>query len=101
MKLKKDPNAILDYLVDFASKTNNNGGKEDYLEVGEIILTATAFTSAATITIDSVTKVNGNTSVLLWISGGTLNQTYTITTRVVTSLNRTDDRSFQIQVVEK
>ena len=100
MKLKKDPDAVLDYLVDFASKTNNNG-KEDYLEIGEVILTITSFTSSPDITVVSATKVNADTSVLLWISGGTLNQLYTITVRVVTSLGRTDDRSFQLQIVEK
>ena len=100
MKLKKDPDAILDYLVDFASKTNSNG-KEDYLQVGEVILTATSFASSPDITIISTTKINADTSVLLWVSGGLLNQLYTITVRVVTSLGRTDDRSFQLQIVEK
>lgn len=100
MKLKKDPDAVLDYLVDFASKTNNNG-KEDYLQIGEVILNHTAIASSSEITVDSSSLINLDTSVLLWISGGLLGKTYTITVRVVTSLGRTDDRSFQLQIVEK
>jgi hypothetical protein len=101
MKFKKDPNAVLDYLVDFKAKTNNTG-PEDYLQTSETITTATVVSSApADLVVDSSTVITNNTGVLIWLSGGTLNTTYSIRVRIVTSLNRTDDRTFQIQVVER
>lgn len=101
MKFKKDPNAVLDYLVDFAAKTNGNGS-EDYLQLGETI-TAHTITSSDPIAlvVDSSSVINTNTSVLVWLSGGVVGTTYTVTTRITTSLGRVDDRSFQVQVVEK
>jgi hypothetical protein len=101
MKFKKDPNAVLDYLVDFKAKTNSTGA-EDYLQTSETITSATVVSSAPTdLVVDSSTVITNNTCVLIWLSGGTLNNTYSIRVRIVTSLNRTDDRTFQIQVVER
>ncbi len=101
MKYKKDPNAVLDYLVDFAAKTNGRG-IEDYLQNGEFIVSKTIISSApAELIINSSSLTDMYTSVTIWLSGGTVGKIYTVTCRIVTNMGRTDDRSFQIQVVEK
>lgn len=101
MRYKKDPNAVLDCVVDFRSKTNSTG-TEDYLQSTETLLTADVVSSSPTdLVVDSSSITTNSSCVLIWLSGGTVNNTYTIRVRITTSLNRTDDRTFEIQVVER
>lgn len=86
----KDPNAVLDYTVDWT----------DWLSGGEKIATSTWVVPAG-ITQDSVSKTLTTTTI--WFSGGTVGSTYRITNRIVTDAGtpRTDDRSFNIQIFER
>lgn len=84
----KDPDAVLDYQVDWSS----------WLESGETISTSTWVVPTG-ITEDS--SSNTSTDATIWLSGGTVEETYTVTNRVTTSLGRTDDRSFVISVQER
>ena len=93
----KDPSAVLDYLFDFAALTNGNGSN-DYLGVGETILTKTIVADAG-ITVDSSAIVNTSTGVQVWLSGGTDGATYNVTCRITTSGSRTDDRTLKIRVL--
>lgn len=97
----KDPDAKLDYKVDFAASTNNGGSSdyEDYLEDGETIDSiVTVFADSANITIDSYSLFDGNTSVVVWLSGGVAGEVYRVTTRIQTvePFGRMDDRSIII-----
>jgi hypothetical protein len=95
----KDPSAVLDYKFDWAALTNGSG-TEDWLASGETISTKTV-TATTGITIDSSTITDTNTSVTVWLSGGTAGNEYTVTCRIVTSSSRTDERSIIIRCVDR
>jgi len=97
----KDPDAVVDYLFDFAPLTNGrdlNGS--DWLASGETISTHTIEATTG-ITVDSSSITDTNTSVTVWLSGGTAGTTYTVTCRITTSASRTEDRSMSILCAEK
>ena len=91
----KDPDSTIDYIFDFASLRNGTGFS-DYLEYGETISSCTAISSSADLVVTSVVKVKNDTAVKVWVSGGVLGASYTLTARITTSDNRTDDRSIKI-----
>lgn len=86
--LTKDPDSVLDWLWNFA----------DWLATGETISSHTV-TPDAGITVDAST--NDSTGVTVWLSGGTAGQTYNVTVRIMTSQNRTVDRSVEFRVAEQ
>jgi len=104
-KLQKDPQAKLDYLMDFAGKTNNRpGATSDYLQVAdsETIVSAIISSSKPTeLIVTSSAIVDNDTAVLFWLEGGTLGKEYTVVVSIITSKGRKDDRSLRIQVVNK
>lgn len=88
MKLfKKDPAAILDYSIDWSLWLN-----------GDTIATS-SWTVPAGLTKQSDT--NNTSSTTVWLSGGTLGQTYTVTNRITTANGRTDERSILIKVEDR
>jgi hypothetical protein len=84
----KDPNEVLDYEIDWSAR----------LKSGDTISAASWITPAG-ITVDSNSFTD--TTVTVWLSGGTLNDVYTITSRVVTSGGRTMDQSVQLKIKDK
>jgi len=87
MTFTKDPNAILDYAVDWSRW-----------------LAGDTIAVSAWIAPDGLTKVsetNTATKATVWLSGGTAGQTYTVTNRITTAGGRTEDRSFTIRVEER
>jgi len=95
----KDPDAILDYKFDWKAKTNLSGNT-DWLESGETISSFT-ITAASGLTVDSSALSDTNTSVTVWLSGGTDGTTYDLACKIVTSLGRTDERTASISVEER
>ena len=88
MKLfRKDPSAILDYSIDWSLWLN-----------GDTIATS-SWTVPTGLTKVSDTKNDSSTTV--WLSGGTLGQTYTVTNRITTANGRTDERSIIIKVEDR
>ena len=85
---RKDPASVLDYGV----------GWSDWLASGETISTST-WTVPDGITKDSDSK--GDTSTLIWLSGGTAGTTYTLANKIETSDNRTVERSIRIIVEQR
>jgi diaminopimelate epimerase len=83
----KDPNAVLDYKIDWTTWLST-----------DTIATAT-WTVPAGITQASAT--NTTTAATIWLSGGTAGTTYEVVCRVVTSGGRTDDRTIGIRVEDK
>ena len=95
----KDPNAVLDYVFDWAASTNGTGSS-DWLATAETISTKT-ITSTTGITVDSSSITDSNTSVTVWLSGGTAGADYDIACKIVTSASRTDERTITIMVRER
>lgn len=87
-QFRKDPEAVLDYEVDWTS----------WLAVGETI-TARTVTVPAGITKNSDSEAGG--VVTVWLSGGTAGTSYTIECLITTSAGRTDERSFTVKVAER
>lgn len=80
----KDPNAVLDYQIDWSA----------WLGV-DTILTSTW------IVPDGITKDDASvttTTATIWLSGGTAGESYRVTNRIVTVGERTNDRSIAIVV---
>ena len=84
----KDPDAVLDYMFDWT----------DWLQTGETIDSHT-ITVPTGLTLDSDSELSGK--VTAWLSGGTSGISYTVACKIVTSLNRTDERSFQLPVIQR
>lgn len=84
----KDPTAVLDYRIDWAS----------WLADAETITTST-WTAQTGITIDSSSATTTTTTV--WLSGGTARTVYTVTNRITTNQGRTDERTLHITVTDR
>ncbi|MCC6389152.1 MAG: hypothetical protein IT167_01020 [Bryobacterales bacterium] len=87
MTFTKDPNAVLDYSVDWTR----------WLD-GDAIATSEWTVPAG------LTKVNDThttKAATVWLSGGTVSQTYTVTNRITSTGSRTDDRSFDVKIAER
>ena len=95
----KDPSAVLDYKFDWAALTNGTG-TSDWLDSGETIATRT-ITAATGITVASSSITDANTSVTVWLSGGTAETDYTVACLITTSALRTDERTMVIHVRDR
>ena len=99
--IPKDPTGKLDFKFDWAASTNGSGDT-DWLDTdgGETI-------STKTVTVDDgITKVSDsltdtNTSVTVWLSGGTDGEDYEVACKIVTSDSREDTRRMKIQVRDR
>jgi hypothetical protein len=83
----KDPGAVLDYAFDWSG----------WLEPTETITAHTVtIDPAGSLTNDSATETGG--IVTVWLSGGTLDARYCVTSHITTSHNRQDERSITVAV---
>lgn len=85
----KDPNATLDYTILWA---------EWLAEVADTISVSTWLLDDG---ITEVTSTNTDTDATVWISGGTVNNSYNATNRIVTTNGRTDDRTITLKIRQK
>lgn len=91
MKYTKDPDAVLDYLVDWSA----------WLPTGDTI-TASTFTvnseDDGAIVVDDT--LFDSTTTTVWLSGGVAGEKYTVTNHITTADGREDDRSITISIKE-
>lgn len=92
----KDPNAVLDYKFDWKALTNGSGAS-NWLASGETISSRTVTVDSG-LTKDSDSLTDTNTSVTVWLSGGTPGKKYKVACRIVTSAGRTDERTLVVTV---
>lgn len=83
----KDPDAVLDYVNDWAS----------WLAGDTIISSTWIAPSGITVDSDSFT----DTTATVWLSGGTVGTSYSVVNRIVTAAGRTDDRTLHFHVKEQ
>ena len=105
----KDPNSVEPYHFVWCSKDNtNDGGTSDTGELQSATISSYTVTVATgdvvkdsdnknAVTIAGV-SYDANTVVTAWLSGGTDNTEATLLCRIVTSDNRTLDKTMTIQV---
>jgi hypothetical protein len=88
--LLKDPNAALDYSVDWSAYLEAGetlaGSAWQIDPAGELAYTAASFDAA---------------SATATLSGGVIGHVYRVTNRITTSLGRIDDRSFILRVEDQ
>lgn len=87
MTFTKDPNAVLDYTIDWTR----------WLAGDQIATSEWLAPSGLTKMADSKTAA----SATVWLSGGTAGELYTVTNRITTAGGRTEDRSFTIRAEER
>lgn len=85
----KDPDEVLDYQIDWSSRLGDS----------DTISSSSWPTIPAGITKDSDSKTDTVTTI--WLSGGTLDETYELTNRIVTIGGRTMDQSVKIKIKAK
>ena len=95
----KDPDAVLDYKFDWKALTNGTG-ESDWLQTAETISSHTIDADSG-ITVDSSALSDANTSVTVWLSGGTAGTNYAVRCEIVTSAARTDERTMTIKCRER
>lgn len=88
----KDPDAVLDYAFDWTDWLDTDSSPAETI-------------SSHTITVDTgITKDSDSEAsgvVTAWLSGGTAGNIYTVSCEIVTSHSRTEERSFEIVVMER
>lgn len=85
----KDPDEILDYDIDWTTRL-----------ASDTIVTST-WILPLTGGISKVSDTNTTTHSKIWLSGGTLNETVTLTNRVVTAAGRVMDQSVSLRIKVK
>ena len=84
----KDPQAVLDYKLEWSEW------------LGLDTISDSAWTASSTgITIDSDEFDDDET--VVWLSGGTLGETYILTNHITTAAGREDERSIKIKIKDK
>lgn len=85
----KTPAEVLDYTLDWA----------DWLADGADTISTSAWTLPAGVVEDA--SSNTTTTTTIFVSSGTVGQTYTLTNQITTANGRTAERSMKISVVER
>lgn len=100
---EKDPLEILDYKADFAGKTNaREDADKDYLAAGETIVDADVISSSpGELIVVSSAIADDGTTVLYWLSGGVLGNSYSVTVHATTSEGRQVNRAVRIVIVDR
>ena len=88
---EKDPNATLDYVVDWSK----------WLQQGETISTSSWTVPAGLTQPATPAASNTATTATVWLAGGTAGANYDVSNRITTSAGRTDDRTIRIIVRER
>lgn len=83
----KDPDAVIDYQVDW------------WAWLDEDTISSSSWIVPAGITKDSDSYTDK--AATIWLSGGTAGQSYELTNRITTAGGRTDDRTITITVKQK
>jgi hypothetical protein len=98
----KDPDARLDYYFDWRALTNGTGDS-NWLAAGETIAAFEVAVDAGLMSDQPAAPalVNGDTAVLVWLSGGTAGRRYQVACKVTTSAGRVDERTMTVDVYDR
>ena len=83
----KDPEAVLDYTIDWSSWLDSD------------TISSSDWTVSDGLTESSST--NDTTSATIWLSGGSVGRTYRVTNTIITVGGRTEERSFLISMADR
>lgn len=98
----KTPGGVLDYKWDWAPETNGSAqdGETDWLDIdnSETITSPTVTVPNGLTQVGNTSLDDDSTSVVAWLSGGTVNTDYDVPCKIVTSAGRTDTRILRVLV---
>ena len=83
----KDPDEVADYAVDWTPR------------LGADTVSQSTWIVPTGITMDSESKTP--TMTIIWLSGGTLNKSYDVSNRIITSGGRTWDQTVRLKIKAK
>lgn len=86
-QITKDPNAVLDYMVDWTAWLGT-----DDIEAVEFIVPAQ---------VTKVSEEHDAKTATVWLSGGSANSTHEIVCRITTVAGRVEDRSFLLNMRQR
>ncbi|RNL66228.1 hypothetical protein EFK50_00970 [Nocardioides marmoriginsengisoli] len=89
----KDPDSKLDYLANWAG----TGPKGPWLKDGDTIATSEWIVPAGLTKTD---EANTDTTATIWLSGGTLGQSYEVVNRITTAQGRGEDQTLHFDIIE-
>jgi hypothetical protein len=89
MTFTKDPDAVLDYSVDWSAWLAS-----DQIATSKWLLEEGAL-------IEQVSDTKTATKTTVWLRGGQKGTTYLVTNRIVTLGGRTDDRTISVKVEDR
>lgn len=87
----KDPDAILDYQIDWTAWLS-----DDTIESSEWLVP-----DGLTLGTGAQAPSNTTTTATCWLSGGTVGERYQVTNRITTAGGRTDDRTIQLWCLDR
>lgn len=97
--LEKDPDALLDFMFDWAGLEHGNWS-DDWLQPGEVI-TLHEITVPAGITLESDAPSLDQKAVIVWLKDGEACTSYDVVCKITTNLSRTDERTMRIKVKDR
>lgn len=97
--LPKDPEAVLDFMFDWAGLDNQNWSS-NWLQPGEVIVSYVLTVPAGIVEETSSINQDQN-AVIVWLSGGTDCASYDIVCEITTNTGRTDQRTMRIKVKDR
>jgi hypothetical protein len=93
-RFTKDPDEDLDYMINWLN-SDLPLGRRPYLSEEEVIVTSQWIVPAGLTSHDASAT---DTTTTIWLSGGSVRSSYTVTNRITTNMGRTVDRSFIVLV---
>ena len=87
-KFIKDPNAVLDYRINWSTWLYGDN------------ISNSIWTADEGLIVHSIKSSFTDTTTTVWVSGGTVGNTYTVTNRITTVSGRRNDRSIRIRIKE-
>ncbi|QLF83838.1 hypothetical protein SEA_MOOSEHEAD_27 [Gordonia phage Moosehead] len=95
MRIEKDPNAKLDYGIDWTDWLKQRNGSADQITDSTWTITGPDTALIQTDSSFSTTQTG------VWLSAGTNGGTYSVTNHVTTAAGREDDRTLTIAVKQR
>lgn len=88
----KDPDEVLDYAIDWQPRLNQDDGSIDSIATSTWVVPAG---------LTQVTSTFSGQNTVLWLSSGSLGETYSVTNRITTAGGRTMDQSVKLRIRAK
>jgi len=97
--IPKDPEAVLDFMFDWAGLEHENW-PSNWLQPGEVIVSFNLTVPVGIVEETSSISLD-QLAVIVWLSGGTVCESYDVDCQITTNIPRTDSRKMRVKVVDR